>query len=133
MGRSVVIRYSEAFKRQVVAELERGKFTSMSKAKKAYGIRSTGTVSEWVRKYGRGDLMPKKVRVETLKERDELKEARKRIRELETALADAHIDCSLENSYLRIACERMDVDMGDFKKKNGITLSDIRKKQMGIK
>ncbi len=132
MRRSVV-RYSEAFKRQVVSELERGKFTSTYEATKVYGIRGAGTVSYWMRKYGREDLLPKRVRIETLKERDELKEARKRIRELEAALSNAHIDCSLENSYLRMACERMGVDMGDFKKKNGITLSDIRKKQMGIK
>ncbi len=52
---------------------------------------------------------------------------------MEAALADAHIDSGLENSYLRIACERLGVDIGDFKKKNAITLSDIRKRQMGIK
>jgi len=42
-----------------------------------------------------------------LKERDELKDARKRIRELEAALADAHIDSCLEESYFKIACERL--------------------------
>ncbi len=133
MGRSIVIRYSEAFKRQVVAELEQGKFGSIFEINRAYGIRGSTTVSNWLRKYGHADLLPKKVRVETLKERDELKEARKRIRQLEAALADAHIDCSLENSFLRIACERIGIDLEDFKKKNAITLSDVRKKQMGIK
>ena len=128
-----IIRYSEAFKLKVVTELERGEIASICEANKVYGIRGNSTVSKWIRKYGREDLLPKKVRIETLKERDELKEARKRIRQLEAALADAHIDCSLENSYLRVACERIGVDVGDFKKKNAITLSDIRKKQMGIK
>jgi transposase-like protein len=132
MGRTIV-RYSEAFKRQVVGELERGKFVSVFEANKVYGIRGSSTVLKWLRKYGCEDLLPKKVRVETLKERDELKEARKRIRQLEAALADAHIDCSLENSYLSIACERIGIDISDFKKKNAISLSDIRKKQMGIK
>jgi hypothetical protein len=46
------------------------------------------TVWKWVRKYGREDLLPKRVRIETLKERDELAEARKRIRELEAAVAE---------------------------------------------
>ena len=127
-----IVRYSEAFKRQVIAELECGKFTSILEASNVYGIRGGSTVSQWIRKYGRNDLMPKKVRIETLKERDELKEARKRIRQLEAALADAHIDCSLESSYLKIACERMGMDIADFKKKNAITLSSLRKKQMGI-
>jgi transposase len=132
MGRSYV-RYSEAFKRQVVSELERGKFVSIFEANKVYGIRGNSTVSRWIRKYGREELLAKKVRIETLNERDELKEGRKRIRQLEAALADAHIDCNLENSYLKIACERMGVDISDFKKKNAITLSGLRKKQMGLK
>ena len=56
-----------------------------------------------------------------------LKEARKRIRELEAALADAHIDHCLEHAFLEIACERMATDLDDFKKKNALTLSDVRK------
>ena len=132
MGRSVV-RYSEAFKRQVVNELGRGRFTSVCEVNKVYGIRGNATVSKWIRKYGSEELLPKQVRIETLKERDELKEARKRIRQLEAALADAHIDCSLENSYLRIACERIGVDISDFKKKNDLTLSELRKRQASLK
>jgi hypothetical protein len=66
-----------------------------------------------------------------LKERDELKEARKRIRELEAAVADAHIDYCLEKGYLQTACERLGVDMDDFKKKSGITLSETRKPAKG--
>ena len=107
MGRSVV-RYSEAFKRQVVDELERGKFATICEVNKAYGIRGNETVSNWIRQYGR-------------------------IRQLEAALADAHIDCNLENSYLRIACERIGVDVAEFKKKNDLTLSELRKRQARLK
>jgi transposase-like protein len=126
MGQTV-IRYSEAFKRQVVDEIERGKFTSLHKARKAYRITGCGTIESWIRKYGRDDLLPKIVRIESMKERDEIKEARQRIKNLEAALADAHIDCSLGNAFLKIACKRMGVDVEDFKKKNAVTLSDIRK------
>jgi len=132
MGRSIV-RYSEVFKRQVVSELERGKFSSIRQASRAYGINGGNTIGKWIRKYSSQDLLPKQVRIQTLKERDELKEARNRIRQLEAALADAHIDHDLESSYLKIACERMGVDLGEFKKKNDMTLSDIRKRKMGIK
>ena len=132
MGRSYV-RYSEAFKRQVVAELEEGKFSSIGEAKRVYGIRGGATVSQWIRKYGSEGILPKKVKIETLKERDELKEARKRIRQLEAALADAHIDCSLGDSYLKIACERLGIDVSDFKKKNAITLCELRKRQADLK
>ncbi len=121
------IRYSEAFKRQVVNEISDGKFSSCFKAERAYDIRGAATVSRWVQKYGRDDLLPKLIRVETLKEVSELKKARKRIRVLEAALADAHIDGCLEHAFLEIACERMNTDLGDFKKKNALTLSDVRK------
>lgn len=126
---STAIRYSEAFKRQVVEEIARGKFTSPYKAQQAYGIRGQMTVTKWVRKYGRDDLLPKRIRIETMEEVDQLKEARKRIRELEAALADAHIDQCLEHAFLEIACERMGEELNDFKKKNELTLSDVRRKQ----
>ncbi len=121
--------YSEAFKRQVVGELERGKHVSIDAARRTYGIGGATTVTKWVRKYGREDLLPKRVRIETLKERDELKEARKRIRELEAAVADAHIDYCLEKGFLQAACERLGVDMESFKKKHAMTLSETRRQQ----
>lgn len=124
-----VIRYSEAFKRQVVDEIARGKFSSPYKAQQAYGIRGNATVAKWVRKYGREDLLPKRMRIETMEEADQLKESRKRIKELEAALADAHIDHCLEHAFLEIACERLGTGLDDFKKKNALTLSDARRRQ----
>jgi len=126
------VKYSEAFKRQVVEEISKGKFSSFYAAQRAYGILGSSTITRWVEKYGREDLLPKRIRIETLKERDELKEAKKRIRKLEAALADAHIDNCLEHAFLEIACERMDTNLNDFKKKNELTLSDVRKMR-GIK
>jgi len=131
--RQTGIRYSEAFKRQVVDEIEWGKFSSIGGAGKAYGINGAYTVRNWVIKYGREALLPKKVRIETLKEQNELKMARKRIRELEVAVADAHIDYCLERSYLMIACERIGTDPETFKKKHAMTLSDIRRKKGAYK
>lgn len=124
---NAVIRYSEAFKRRVVEELENGKHCSIEAARRTYGIGGSMTVPRWVRRYGHEEFFPKRVRIETLKERDELKEARKRIRELEAAIADAHVDYCLEKGYLQVACDRLGVDMADFKKKNDMTLSATRK------
>ena len=42
-------------------------------------------------------------------------------------MADAHIDHCLEKAYFHVACERMGVDPDDFKKKNAMTLSGLRK------
>ena len=128
-----VVRYSEAFKRQVVAEIEAGELATIGEANRVYGIRGAATVTQWIRKYGSEGILPKKIKIETLHERDELKDARKRIRQLEAALADAHIDCTLGDSYLKIACERLGIDVSDFKKKNAITLSELRKRQAHLK
>lgn len=122
-----IIRYSESFKRQVVEELERGKFENVHQAQRAYRIKGSVTIYRWVRCYGSEDLCPKTIRIQTMKERDELKEAKARIRELECALSDAHIDHVLEKAYFHVACDRMGVEPDDFKKKNAMTLSKLRR------
>lgn len=123
------IRYSEAFKKQVVDEIACGKFTSPHQAQKGYGIRGTDTVRLWLRKYGREDLFPKRIRIETMKERDELKEAKKRNRELEAALVNAHMESHLEHAFLEIACEKLGIQPEELKKKSGLTLSDVLKRR----
>ena len=120
-------RYSEAFKRKVVREVESGKFSSMHAAGKAYGINGNGTVARWMCRYGDERHIPRKVRIETLKEKNELKEAKQRIRQLEEEVADIYMDYSLERAFLNIACERMDVDCETFKKKHDMTPSEMRK------
>ena len=113
------MHYSEAFKQQVLRAIEEGKFKSIEEARKAYGIRGMGTISGWIDKYGKTHLKSKVVRVETPKEVDEKKELKKRVRELERALADAHIDLKLEQAYTRIACRSAGIeDVDGFKKKH---------------
>ncbi len=121
------IRYSEAYKRQVVGEAERGEYPSLNSIAKTYGIGSMTTIARWIREYGRDDLLPRNVRIETLKEQSELKKARKRIRELEVAMADGHIDYCLEKGYLQAACDRLGENMDSFKKKHAMTLSETLK------
>jgi hypothetical protein len=77
--------------------------------------------------YGREDMLPKRIKVETMNEIDELKAARSRIRELEAALADVHMDYCLESAFLDIACERLGTSTEELKKKNVITLAERRK------
>ena len=108
------VRYSDAFKRQVVDEIGRGRFVSIASAMRAYGICGQATVSRWIKTYGREELLPRRIRIESMNEMDELKAAKHRIRELEAALADAHIDQCLEHAFLEIACERMSVPLEEF-------------------
>jgi len=121
------VRYSEAFKHQVVREIETGKFSSAYAATQAYGIPGSETINKWLRKYGRKDLMPKRISITTMKERDENQELKKRVSELEKALADAYMRGLLNESYFEIACERLKVDPEAFKKKHVSKLSSAPK------
>ena len=111
----------------MIDELASGKFKRISEVRAAYGIKGAGTVENWLKKYGREDLRNKQIRIESMAERDEKKELKKRVKDLETALSDAHIDCSLDQAFLEIACERLGIDVNEFKKKHALTLSDVRK------
>jgi transposase-like protein len=100
------IRYSEAFKMEVVRELEQ-ELAPADQVRRKYGIGSGGTIQEWLAKYGNG-TRGKVIRVETPKEIDQLKKA----------LADANIELALEKAYTRLACERAGIpDVAEFKKK----------------
>jgi len=113
-----LVRYSEAFKLQVVRELEEGKYQSCNEACRAYGIGGLVTVQRWLRAYGKGHLVRRVVRVETPEERSELRKLKDRVRELEKALCDAHLDLRLSESYLELACEAGGIeDVDAFKKK----------------
>jgi transposase-like protein len=113
-----VIRYSESFKRQIVRELEQGTHPNCFSAAKAYGIRGVDTVPRWVSEYGKTHLLKRVLRVETTEERNELKKLREEVRELKSALADAHLDLRLERAFLEIACESSGItDVDAFKKK----------------
>ena len=113
-----VIRYSEAFKLEVVRSLETGRHLNPSAAMRAYGVKGLGTVQVWVRKYGKEHLLRRVVRVEKADERDELKRLKAENRKLKDALADAHIELKLERAYTEIACEAAGIeDVASFKKK----------------
>ena len=115
-ARRVEIRYSEAFKMEVVRELEVGDIGFDDMALK-YGIKGKGTVSRWVRQYGNG-TRGKVIRVESPGEINELKRLKARVRQLESALADANIDAALERAFTRLACRRAGIaDVEGFKKK----------------
>lgn len=112
------IRYSEAFKLHVLRDLDTGRFATIEAAKRAYGIRGQGTIEAWAMKYGKDHLVGKVVRVETAKEGSELQVLRKRVRDLEKALASERVDHMLDAAYLQIACRRAGIeDVAGFKKR----------------
>ncbi|MFO7903408.1 MAG: helix-turn-helix domain-containing protein [Pirellulaceae bacterium] len=112
-----------AFKRKVVEELERGRFGSVSEARRHYGIGGSETIRGWLKRFGKNHLIPKVVRVEKPDEANQIRQLREEIRRLKEALGETQMRNVLSESYLEIACERMGVDIQDFKKKAGTKLS----------
>ena len=116
LGGTEAIRYSEAFKLEVVRELESSGLP-FGEVRRKYGIKGAGTVQYWVRKYGNG-TRGKVLRVEKPEEVDQLKAAKARVRLLELALADANVELLLARAYVSLACERAGItDVEGFKKK----------------
>ena len=94
-----VVRTSEAFKVQVVRELGEGVHPSCHAARHAYGIRGSETVRLWVCRCGKEHLLKKVMRVESPAERSELRHLQAQIRELQSALSDAHLDLRLDRTF----------------------------------
>ena len=123
-----VMRYSEAFKQQVIDELEAGRYGSPYEASQAYGV-DQGTVKRWVRQYGKAHLLRKVVRVEKPDEPGEINRLKDRVRRLEAALADSHMDQALDQAFFGLLCERTGTDAEAFKKKHAGQASTGRRKR----
>jgi len=112
-----VIRYSDAFKMQVVREVEAGEHTAFG-ARRKYNIKGAATVTRWVRQLGSGKY-GKIIRVERPEEINEGARLRTQLRQAKEALADAHMELALEKAFLGVACEQLDQTVEGFKKKHG--------------
>lgn len=116
------IRYSESFKQKVVSELSKGKFPSTHEASKAYGIAGSSTVRAWVKKYGRTDLLPKVIRVESENDRNEVEDLKRKIKELEKTVTELAVSEVMHKAYFDIVCDQ-----------NGITDPVAMKKKVAAK
>jgi transposase len=114
----LIKRYSECFKRQVVEELENGRFESITQARLHHGITGGTTIQTWLKKYGRNHLMAKVVRVEKPDEQDRIREYKKRIAQLEQALGTTQAENVLNAAFLKLACEQLGQEVESFKKKS---------------
>jgi transposase-like protein len=112
-----VIRYSRAFKRQIVREVEAGENSAYGVQRK-YDIKGKTTVMRWVRQLGTGKY-GKIIRVEKVDEINEAARLRSQLRQAKEALADTHMELALEKAFLAEACEQLDQTVEGFKKKHG--------------
>ena len=110
-------RYSVCFKRQVISDLESGRFESMESIRQHYGIGGKATIQKWLRKYGKNHLLPKVVIVQKPDERDQIRSLKRQLGELQRALGQTQVENVLNAEFLKIACEELDCDVAAFKKK----------------
>jgi transposase-like protein len=103
-------RYSDAFRRKVVSEIERGEL-SITQARKLYDIGGKSTIQKWIKSLGKNHLLPKRVRIEMPKEIDKLKQLEAEKKELESALAQAYLRVMSLESMLELAGKEVGEDL----------------------
>ncbi len=114
----VVYQYSAAFRREVVAALESGRFASAAAVRRHFGIRSSATIGNWLRRLGRVDLQVRVVRVEKPNEGDRIRELQKQVARLQRALGQTQAQNLLHEELLKRACELLGQEVETFKKKS---------------
>src|ERR1700722_20397992 len=104
MSNLIIRLYNQSFKRQVVSEIESGRFGSAREARLHHGINGATTVRDWVRRFGKGHLLTKVVRVEQIGEADQVMALRREVSRLEKALGQTQAQSLLNAEYLKLAC-----------------------------
>jgi transposase-like protein len=97
------VRYSESFKIRVVEQIEQEGLL-ISEARMRYGIKGGGTIQGWIRRFGKFHLLNRVIRIETMEEKDRVKQLEEENRKLKLALADS----MLEKRCLQVLIEEVD-------------------------
>lgn len=119
-GVKTIYRYSISFKQMVIKEVESGE--EMSFIRKKYGIRGSSTIQKWLIRYGKTHLINKVIRIETMNERDRIKELEKQLKEAKIALADSMLAQKCLETLIEEANKEYKTDL----KKNFGTASSKR-------
>lgn len=106
-------RYSESFRKMVVAEYEAG--ASVTSLRRRYGIGSPATVMKWVKRYAKAGVRHEIVVIQKAEERRRMKareqELEARIRELEAAVAQLTLDKLMLETILEVASAEAGEDL----------------------
>ena len=113
MTKTIIKRYSQALKKQVVSEYEAGQ--SISNLRRKYGINGTTTIDRWVKKYGHSGLRHELVVIQRADEQQREKQLESRIKQLEAAVAQLTLDKIILEASLAEAEKMLGVSV----KKNG--------------
>ena len=103
-------QYSLSFKQKVISEIEGGKLTKEG-ARKLYDIGGGSVINSWIKKFGKEHLLNKVVRIEMKDEVSRLKQLEREKKELESALAQAHLKLIVYESIIEVAEEELGIDL----------------------
>ena len=103
------IRYSISFKQMVVKEIEEGGEREF--IRKKYNIGGGQTISNWIKSFGKHHLLNQIVRIETMNEKDRLKQLEEDNKKLKLALADAYMAKDCLEGVIRMADEELKTDL----------------------
>jgi len=117
--KSIIKRYSIAFKQQVVREYEAG--SSVQELRAKYGIGGGNTIQGWVQTYGREGMRHKLLVIQSPQEQNQVKVLRERVGQLEKVVAQL----TLEKVMLEASLAEAEAEWGeDVKKKDAARLSN---------
>ncbi len=103
-------RYSEAFKRQVVRDLERGRITAVEVARK-YGVTGGETIRGWLRRYGTGRVAGKKAKRQASVDSRKVLVLERQKRDLEQAVARLSVEKTALESLIEEAQAHLGVEL----------------------
>jgi transposase-like protein len=102
-------RYSTSFKEKIMQEISEGR--SISEVNRRYGIKGTGTIRYWLKKYGRTDLLSTEIVVRMRSEKDRIKQLEDENKRLKIALADATLAKDVLETLVEVVDEHYQTDV----------------------
>lgn len=106
----VSYRYSISFKQMVVREIEE-EGNSFEFMRKKYGIGGRSTLQKWIKRFGKFHLLNKVIKIETMDERNRLKQLEEENKKLKLALADSFMAKDCLEGVIRMANEEYKTDL----------------------
>lgn len=93
----------------VVKEIEEG--GGLEFVRRKYDIGGYGTISSWIKRFGKDHLLNKVVRIETMNEKDRLKKLEQENNQLKVALANAYMAKDCLEGVIQMANEEYKTDL----------------------
>ena len=103
-------RYSISFKQMIVKEIEE-EGHSFGHVRKKYGIGGNATIQKWIKQFGKHHLLNKIVKIETMNERDRLKQLEEENKKLKIALANTYMAKDCLEEVIKMANDEYKTDL----------------------